>query len=365
MQRSSPGVLVTGGAQPARDPAGKGGAGLPTRWPCVDPQWLRADSFEDPPQIGLTDMRSDAFPCSFTAEQWQKLQGIKALLADLADLLEAEGIPYFLFGGTLLGAYRHGDVIPWDDDADILMPIEHMEKLFAPRLQGLAGARKFGFQRGILPWSEDGYYLPIAKYIDARNHGGDARPAEAIKMEEVTLGYFSRARTINDKGEWGDFYVDIFHLVPLELDGVLKLSDTCGSWVYDTEDLFPAKQATLGDRSYPAPARARKYLVYTYHELGLPGQWDPVKKAQVGIDSNSTKFVHINQLSHPHRQQIVEDAEGKQHFHLPPPEVEEAYLASLRGDGPRQYAAQVGAPAGPPPLPPGGCATLSPAGTRD
>ncbi len=56
---------------------------------------------------------------------------IYQLVADFQAVMDHYNIPFFFSSGTLLGAVRHGGLIPWDDDADCCVLEENFEKFIS------------------------------------------------------------------------------------------------------------------------------------------------------------------------------------------------------------------------------------------
>ncbi len=105
------------------------------------------------------DMRLRFFRNMSPAEgPMRKIQEIGlALLKSFDRICRENGITYWLSFGNLLGAFRHGGFIPWDDDTDVCMLRPDFEKLKAllkdhPDFQaynvyGASGAKPVKFNR--------------------------------------------------------------------------------------------------------------------------------------------------------------------------------------------------------------------------
>lgn len=96
------------------------------------------------------------------------LEERKAIMLDMLEELlkycEIHNIRIFLCGGTLLGAVRHKGYIPWDDDVDVMMPMEDYE-----RFMDLVETEKFPEPyRFSTPKNNPDHMWPFVKMIDHR-----------------------------------------------------------------------------------------------------------------------------------------------------------------------------------------------------
>jgi len=54
---------------------------------------------------------------------------MKDLIVVFNDVAKKHNVTYFLYGGSLIGSYRHHGMIPWDDDVDIAVYEKHKPNL--------------------------------------------------------------------------------------------------------------------------------------------------------------------------------------------------------------------------------------------
>ena len=144
------------------------------------------------------------------------------ILIFIDDVCKKHNLTYFLAYGTLIGAIRHKGFIPWDDDIDIQMPKDDVNKLIKI-LKEQEGASPY---RIVTP-CEKGAIHTFCKVIDTRT----IKKEYGYKFKEIEYGIdvdiFALEGVPSDYKTFEKWYDKLFGLYKKHYFRTIGL---CGSW---------------------------------------------------------------------------------------------------------------------------------------
>ncbi|MBQ8783190.1 MAG: LicD family protein [Clostridia bacterium] len=219
------------------------------------------------------------------------------ILLEIDRVCKENNIKYFLSSGTMLGAVRHNGFIPWDDDVDIIMPIEEYWKFSSVAQSALR--KDFFFQST----DTDLWYRAYSKvrynnttmietsYNNIGFHQGvwvDIFPIIGIPDNQRDIEKINKAIIISDLLLQDAFYKNQTN-VPLKIKILFKIPLSLRRKICKTIRKFvfkPLNQYNHCDYYWGFPFKKPRFLPkhfdeaipYTYegHILPIPKMYDEI-----------------------------------------------------------------------------------------
>lgn len=228
-------------------------------------------------------------------------EGLFEILCQIDRICKKHGIRYFLAGGTLLGAVRHGDFIPWDDDLDVMMLRQDHDRF-------LEAAREELPEHMFLqtPETEAGNHYLISKirlegtvfsseylarfpnlrkglFVDVIAQDYTANSSLGQKLH-IGLSRLARGlvfkkwsgQSAAEKRKAYAVFDAVKKILPFDtLEAFQRWALTlCNGW-RDRRFLYDSMGINIEKGAYPAQWLAKeKYLVFRGREFPVPGEYD-------------------------------------------------------------------------------------------
>lgn len=201
----------------------------------------------------------------------EKTQSIRGCLLETKRVMESLNLPYWVSDGTLLGAMRSEDIIPWDDDADIGMLQEDLEKLWRLSDEFSHPYRLVKVSQ-IHPvdklWGAFLRHFPrkgVAKVLNVENGTYVDVFSFQVVNESDSVGTKIASPTTTREGDGKILKMNRPHLFAHRCSENSKTCDGANIQAYPMEMIFPlSRRAKIADTFFPIPFDAEGVMQYLY-----------------------------------------------------------------------------------------------------
>lgn len=211
------------------------------------------------------------------------------ILIEVDKILRKHNIVYWLDGGSILGAVRHGGFIPWDDDVDICIRLEDYKRVRKILQEELPD--NLVFQDRFTEWN---FPFVLSKVRDKRSCLKENIYTEKVKNKGIYIDIIPMEEVVSPSIKkhidyiyrhslWGIRNFDesvlakilgyLAYLPIISVVGICRLwtklfhshkwADRYGSVVshhFDEKDIFPVTEITFEGHKFYAPANVDSFL---------------------------------------------------------------------------------------------------------
>lgn len=220
------------------------------------------------------------------------------LMYDVDVIMYQSGIQYWIVAGTLLGAIRHGGIIPWDDDLDIGV-------LNTPRVLKILRSREFTDLLSKCGYAIKKMWFGYKIYYDSDDY--DWIGLDIFTFEEKDSKYQFTSRRARKK--WSKEYIKTNELYPLKRIKFGDFQVTCPQMTKTLLDRWFTSWSSVAYQDYNHQLDERivpKLMVKLDKNTRQPAQPTSVKNRKCMNFNTFPDMYYINCSKHRERREKLQ-----------------------------------------------------------
>lgn len=232
----------------------------PQHIPENDPYWQETENYDETHHGYIKCDLSDG--CSRPVTNADRVRSLRRALKGTAALLGHLGIDSLLYGGSAIGYYRCGDVIPWDVDCDVLV-----DKADITKIHQAAFGQPLDWQN----FQAGGWSSGDLGHMGA--HGirlSKKTPCTPFEVVDTRTGFFCDVFVADWVGGYSAALFTPWWSGPSRCAGVFPECAAAGGTEncikFPRRTIEPTQPCAMAGTAYRCPADLEGYLVTTYGE---------------------------------------------------------------------------------------------------